>query len=169
MPGQIRARARFAIASFTLALALSACGDDDPTDPGNQDIVGQWSYVITDATGGGSSCDVTGVTLTITRAGQELSGTIAAAGTNNGTCTQAGTGATAQITFNGTGPLENVALNGNSVAFTIPRAFTSPQLFGDWVSTGTLSGNSMSGDAAIVLRINGTVTDLDGTWTATRN
>lgn len=35
MPWPIRARARFAVASFTLGLALSACGDDGPTSPAN--------------------------------------------------------------------------------------------------------------------------------------
>ncbi|MGH7575327.1 MAG: hypothetical protein ACREM1_09420 [Longimicrobiales bacterium] len=37
MPDPVRARARFVIASFSLGLALSACGDDDPTDPGHED------------------------------------------------------------------------------------------------------------------------------------
>jgi hypothetical protein len=161
MSPRIRARVPLAIASFTLGLVLSACGDDDLTGPGNQDVVGQWSYVITDAVGGGFTCDVTGITLTFTRSGETMEGTILAVGTDNLICV--GSGGTQSTDFNGEGELEGVTVNGNIVAFTIPS------LHGDWDSTGTLNGDSMDGNVTIRQRFGETTVVLNGTWEAIRN
>lgn len=147
-------------ATLATALVVTACGDDDPTDPGNQDIVGEWSYAFTDVVGGGFTCSVTGITVKFTRSGESVEGTIVAVGTDNLTCV--GSGGTQSSDFTGEGDLENVTFNGSNVAFTIPTGH------GDWDNTGTVNGDAMGGNAVIPLDFGSTIV-LNGTWEATRN
>lgn len=155
-----RGSGKIRYAMLATVLIITACGDDDPTGPGNQDIVGEWSYVFTDVVGGGFTCSVTGITLTFTRSGDTVEGTIVAVGTDNLTCV--GSGGTQSSDFTGEGELEDLTVNGSNVAFTIPT------FHGDWDSTGTLNGNSMAGDAVIPLDFGSTIV-LNGPWQATRN
>lgn len=175
MLGPIRARARFAIASFTLALALSACGDDDPTGPngGNADLVGEWDYVISDATGVGVNgvCSLSSITLTFTNNGT-LAGTATANGDDNLVCVS---GSTTTRTVSGTSSLQNLTVNGSSIEFEL-RDLSSAALSSavPIVSTGSVTGNasSMGGTVTFTMRFSssgGVVTrPMTGSWTATR-
>jgi hypothetical protein len=148
-------------AILATAVIVTGCGDDEPTGPDPADVVGQWSYVITDAVGGGFTCSVTGITLTFNRIGEIVDGTILAVGDDNLTCV--GSGGTQANDFNGEGNLEDVAVNGSNVGFTIPT------FHGPWESTGTVNGNSMGGNVVMPLEFSASTIVMNGTWSATRN
>jgi hypothetical protein len=154
---------------LSLALTVGACGDDDPTGPGGDaDLVGTWDYSITAAGGAGfsSTCDVEDMTLTFTRSGEALQGTVTAGGDDSMVC-----GGTTLRDVNGTSPLEDITVDGSGVGFEF-RGLSSPAMSAltPVVSTGTVSGNgnSMSGTVTFALLFPGTTLPVTGQWTATR-
>lgn len=161
MPRPIRARARFAIASFTLGLALSACGDDDPTGPVDVDIVGIWVMDVTGTASTGRTCTISDIVLVFVRNNNVVEGIMEGGGAGTVVCPPSSPGS-----FSGSLELDDVVEDGRNVQFTLPDAM------GTWSVSGTFTGNgnSMSGDVTFYLRFSSSgILEFNGSWTATRS
>ena len=149
------------IAVVAAALSTAGCGgDDDPTGPNNSDIDGQWTFQATGTDDTGRTCVVSDVTISITRNGSDLDGTMTGGGSNTIACNPGSTTA-----FNGSSPLESIAQSGQNVEFTFQSSS------GTWTVTGSLSGNgnTMNGAVTFFLTFSASgVKQFSGTWTATR-
>lgn len=160
MPGPIRARARFAIASFTLALALSACGDDDPTGPVDVDIVGDWVMDVTGTDSAGLTCQISDITLSFVRNNNVVEGIMVGGGAGTIVCA----GVSGTNSLSGSPALEDLVENGQNVEFT--AAWAS----GTWLVSGAFTGNdSVSGDVTFYLTFTSGLLEFNGSWTATRS
>jgi len=145
-----------------IAVTMAACGDDGPTGPSaNFDIVGQWSWQVTNATASNATCTITGVTITFARNNGTLTGHRMATGGGNINCTVNGSPSTASYTTDD--DLDNLVLSGEAIEFSF--ATTT----GAWNMSGTITGdNTMAGTATIRLGTSGGTVVLTGPWTATR-
>jgi len=158
---------------LVVCLALAACGSDAAA-PTETDLVGQWDYVISGATGVGVTgvCSIADITLTFTQNGDVLAGTATAAGPDNVVCVSA---STTTRTVEGTATLRNVVVNGASIEFEFGE-LSSPAVSSTVpiISTGSVTGggNTMSGTVTFAMRFasaGGAVTRaFTGDWTATR-
>lgn len=143
-----------------VAIGLAACGDDDMTGPVDADIVGDWSYTISNARSpAGSTCGLTGFILSFGREDSSLSGVVRV---NNGSLDCGPDGGT--DLDDGIVALQAITASGGSVSFDFDGAQ------GPVHSTGTFtSDNAMSGRVTLTL-----TNDVDGAqvftgdWRATR-
>ena len=140
--------------SIALATLAVACGDS--TGP-SADLTGAWGFSASNLSGGGVSCNVSGVTLTLTQSNGSFSGSY-----SSGTLACTGPGGSFSDTFSG-----GIVVNG-SISSTGAVTFNLDT--SDFQLTGTVSGNSMSGTATIRVDFGaptGVVT-LSGNWGASR-
>lgn len=160
MSDRLSSRPRLRMAA--ILISALGCGGDDPTGPFvPTELAGQWSWTVSNATGSGVSCNVTGVTLTFTGPNTAITGSFVGAGGQNVSCVAGGQNSTSN--FTGTAALTDLSLTGSAITFT----FVSTS--GPWVSTGNVTGpDTMTGSATIRLTSGGVVYPLTGTWTATR-
>jgi len=160
MPAPVSWSMRSRLAAILIAAV--GCGGDDSTGPFvPTELAGQWSWTVSNATGSGRSCNVSGVTLTFTGSNGALSGSFAGSGGQNVSCTVGGQNTLSN--FGGGAALSTLTLTGSAISFR----FTTTA--GDWVSTGNVTGpDTMTGSATIRLPSGGVVNALTGTWTATR-
>lgn len=160
---RLLACARTSTLALIIALVTAACGDDGPTGPSDDfDIVGQWSWRVTNAQADDASCSVTGVTITFQRSNGTLTGHRVATGGGNVTCTVNGSNSTSNYTTND--DLDGLSLNGTAIAFSF--ATTG----GTWEMSGAIQDDdTMGGTATIRLATNIGTLVLTGPWTATRN
>ena len=162
MSGPFRARAYGAIVALIFGLTLSAC-DDGPSGPSEDfDIVGQWSWRVTNATASNASCSVTNVTLTFSRNDGILTGHRVATGGGNVTCTVDGTPTTSNYTSND--EIDNLTLVDTEINFTFATSSGTWQMSGDITTDDT-----MGGTATIRLESTAGTLVLTGPWTATRS
>ena len=150
------------IALVSLAFAGLGCdGDDGTTPPEVIDIRGTWSYSSVDLVGGPITCQMTGITATLTQDGSSFAGT-----TQGGTVTcQSGeeSGSQDLTPFTVTGGM----ISGSSLTFTIEDEGQAVSI----THTGTVSGNTMSGNVTAQFELPppySFLVSLTGTWTATR-
>lgn len=138
-------------------LILLACGDNG-TGPSTASVTGTWSGSVSNMSGSGISCSSTEATQsTLDQSGTSFSGSY-----TGGTvfCSGPGGGTTVPI---GSGSVINGTVNGSSVIFDLDTP--------DSHFAGTMSGNSMSGNAQWRVDLGapiGVIT-LSGTWAATRS
>lgn len=120
-------------AAFVIAVALSlACSDS--SGPKIADVSGAWSYNVTGLAGGGLSCNIGGVTVTLSQTGATFTGSF---GSGVLSCGSAGT-----FNFTG-GTVASGTVSGNAVSFNFGTQ--------DWVHNGTLSGNTIAGSTTVRL------------------
>jgi hypothetical protein len=133
-----------------------ACGGgDNPTGPSTPNIAGTWRITWTNMAGNGLSCYTSPTPITLTQNGTTFTGTSNASWTL--TCMS---GAFQDSdTFVGMA-LSGGTINGNSVSFNMATADAS--------NTGTLSGNTMSGQATWRFSTGTQNYVLNGNWAATR-
>ena len=143
-------------------LLLPACGGENgsgPTQPQHANIGGTWDFAISNLSatvnGIGISCSFSRE-INILQSGTTFSGT---ADPGLLSC-QAGA-ATASTLF-GSEPIVSGTVNGNNVAFDFSTS--------DFHHAGTVSGNSMSGNATYRVDLGGTigVVNMTGSWGASR-
>ena len=132
---------------------VAGCGGDS-TSP-NADVSGLWTYNATNVVGGGITCSITNVSMTLTQSGTTFSGTVAAGGTL--TCSSPSGSDTESL---GNDVIANGLINGNGIQFDIGTQ--------DLHNTGTLSGNSMSGTVTIRVATGTATIILTGNFTAVR-
>lgn len=163
MRGRTRFYGNYRYALLAAVMFVAACGDDGPSGPSDDfDIVGAWSWRVTNATTTNASCSVTGVTLTFTRTAGVLSGHRVATGGGNVSCTVNGSNSTANYTTND--DLDNLSLNDTDIGFTFATNA------GPWEMDGEIeTDNAMGGTATIRLATSIGTLVLTGPWTATRN
>jgi hypothetical protein len=139
------------IAIMALGLMLSACGDS--TGPKSPNLAGSWSYNATNLAGGGLSCSVSGVIVSISQTDNTFTGTYSP-GTLS--CVSAGSAA-----FSG-GTVVNGTITGTGVNFNFDTQ--------DWAHNGSLSGNSVSGTTTMRLVLSGGQTlVMNGTFAMAKN
>jgi hypothetical protein len=155
-------RSSFAVLMFA---ALTSCGggDNGPTiPPATVDLSGTWAWSMTGATNPNGVCNVSNVSVILLELGSGRTGTWEGGNNGNVKCVMGGSQNTTS-NFGGSAALTALTRTGASVSFT----FTTTA--GQWVSTGTITGqNSMSGTATIRLMFNGTPFVFTGPWVATR-
>jgi hypothetical protein len=143
----------------TAALLLAACGGDDgPAGPSaNFSLDGAWTYNVSNAKFGTTTCSAGPYTLTFASG----AGTIAASAATKLACVISGQ--SQSIDVNGTASLTSIVLNGASISFGY---FTTN---GPSTLSGTIQhDNRMGGAASISVSINGNANSYVGTWVATR-
>lgn len=146
-----------------LAASLAACGGDDgPTGPSpNFSLDGAWTYSMTNARNGSTTCSAGPYTVTFTTTGSTVTGTIAATGATMLTCVINGQSQSIQV--NGTSNLTSAARTGSSINFGYSTTNGPASL------TGTIqSDNRMGGTGTIRVSISGNAATYSGTWSATR-
>jgi hypothetical protein len=149
------------LALAALAFGLAGCGgDDDPAGPVNTDVVGNWTFQVTGTSSSGTSCSLTGMTLTFAQSGNALDGTVSGGTTGALACNPGGGGP-----FTGTGALGDIEQNGLNVEFTFDGTA------GLWTMQGTVSsgGSTMNGTVTFPVNFSSGIEQFAGTWTATRN
>lgn len=122
-------------------------GCKDSSGPERPDVSGAWNYSASNMTGGGLSCSLSGLAMTLSQAGATFTGV-----TTSGRMSCTGAESFTTRTFN----VASGAIAGASVNFDFDTQ--------DWHHTGTLNGNTMSG--SVTFRV-GTTT-LAGQFSATR-
>jgi hypothetical protein len=132
-------------------VVLLACGKDST---GPVSISGTWMANWSNVAGGGVSCSMGSITLSLTQSGGTFTGAY-----GSGTLTCSGPGGTASGSFTG-GTVSSGTVQGNTVAFNLDTP--------DYHQAGTVSGNSMSGTATWRIDTGSGVVTLTGTWSATR-
>jgi hypothetical protein len=147
----------------TAALLIAGCsGDKSPTGPSpNFSLDGAWTYSVSNAKNGTTTCSAGPYTVTFTTTGGVVTGTIAATSSTELTCVI--NGQSQSIAVNGTASLTSATRNGSSISF----GYTTTN--GPASVTGTIqSDNRMSGQGSITVSISGNVGAYAGTWSATR-
>ena len=119
-----------------LVVLLAACSDS--TGPKEENVSGAWSYNATNLSGGGLSCSITGVTMTVSQSGTTFSGTY-----SPGTLSCGSLGST---NFTG-GTVVTGKVTGSGVSFNFDTQ--------DWMHNGLISGNSISGTTTMRLVLTG--------------
>lgn len=150
--------------SAALLLMLAACGGDNgPSGPSaNFSLDGVWTFTITDAKAGTTTCAIAGQTVTFTSSGGTAGGSIATNSATTITCNI--NGSTQTLPLIGSGPLSSVSRTGANITFS----YTTNS--GTNTMTGNIAtDNRMSGAATVRLLLSGTARTLTGTWLATRN
>lgn len=142
---------------LVLALVLAAaCGGDSTTGPNQQtNVGGRWLYTATNVAGSGVSCNLSNVSMTLTQTGSTFTGTVASG--SNLSCTGPGGSINESL---GNDVIANGVVTGNSIQFDIGTQ--------DLHNTGTVSGNSMSGNITIRIVAGATTINLAGTFSAVR-
>ena len=143
---------KFMLPTVLLGLAV-ACGSDSSTGP-TSDVSGHWTYNATNVAGGGLSCDIAGVNLTLAQTGTTFTGTVA-----SGTVSCSGIGGTFSDSL-GNDVIANGQITGNAIQFDIGTS--------DVHNSGSLSGNSMSGLLTLRAEVGTTPVILTGNFTAVR-
>jgi len=158
--------ARAALAALGLLVGAAAC-EVDPNAPGRRgggfvggpisvDVSGQWVYNVSNLTGSGVSCDVSGVVLSLQQRDSTFTGTYA-----GGELVCFGGGEQFGPEPFRSGTVLNGLVRGDSVFFDLDTP--------DWRNRGRLSGRSMSGQATVRLDLGmGGVHTLVGTFGAAR-
>lgn len=140
-----------------LALLGGACGDS-PTEPPTAAIEGAWSLALEvgeiDSTPelGDAECQIGDAAVEIDGEGSAFTGSV------DGTITCAYIGENVEEPLFGD-RITSGTLAGDAVSFEI----------GTWEFTGTIDGDSMHGEVAIDIVVEGEPTVLDGTWSAERS
>jgi hypothetical protein len=138
----------------SLAVLITACGDDDPSGPTIPNVAGSWTYSATNITGGGVTCSFTNVPMTLAQTGTTFTGAYA-----GGLLACAGPGGSFSEQVAG-GSVATGTINGNAVTFDLDNS--------DWHNTGTISGATMSGTVVVKINDGTTTFTLAGEFTATR-
>ena len=139
---------------IALALTLPACSGDDLSGPVAPTVDGQWSYSASNISGSGVACDVSNMTMQLAQSGTTFSGVSA-----GGILTCRAGGQSESGAFGGD-IVANGRIDGNSVSWDLGTS--------DVHHTGTISGNSMSGQVTIRLDVGGGDVVLAGNWSAVR-
>ena len=148
-------RALFAALTCLFLASCGGGGADSPAGPVNANVSGGWTYSATNLTGGGATCNASGVVLTINQSGSTFTGSY-----SGGTITCSAPGVPTESGDFGTGTVANGTIAINSVAFNFDTS--------DWANTGTVSGNSMSGTAVVRVSTGQSTYILTGNFGATR-
>lgn len=117
---------------LTGAICASAACSGDATGPEAPSLSGRWTFNASNMSGSGMSCNLSAVALNISQQGNTFTGTYSG---GRLTCTAGGQVLTQDW---GSGTVVNGSVNGNSIAFDFDTS--------DYRQTGTLSGNSISGN-----------------------
>lgn len=157
----MRNRASFSIASLLILGSLVGCGGDSMGPEGTSlpQVGGSWTYAAPNMTGtlsGGASvtCSFSNVPITISQTGSTFTGS-----TNGGSFICSAVGVSDGGTF-GSRIVVNGELDGSDVEFD----FDGP----DWHHTGSINGNSMSGQATAIIETGSGSVVLRGSWSAAR-
>jgi hypothetical protein len=137
---------------------ILACGGDDGTGPGFENVTGSWNLSITNMTGGGATCSTSSpVQISFQQNTTTLSGSFSGGGLLN--CTAPFGSFSAPIS---SGSVVNGQINGNQVSFDLGSAAFHQE--------GTVTGSSMGGTATWGFQSGSasTLGTLTGSWTATR-
>jgi hypothetical protein len=135
-------------------LCLVACGGDS-SGPSDVSVAGTWQASLSNMSGSGLSCNSTAPTqISLNQSGDAFTGSY-----SGGELTCTGPGGTASD-FVGSGTVLNGSLNGSSVSMDLDTP--------DFHLTGSVNGNSMSGNARWVIDIQGQTIVLNGQWGAAR-
>jgi hypothetical protein len=135
-------------------IALSACSADS-TGPSVPQVSGQWAYNASNLAGGGLSCSISGVRLILTQVRNTFSGS-----TNGGNLNCVAGAVTLVHSAIANDVIANGQINGNSVSFDIGTS--------DLHNTGTLSGNSLSGQLSARINTGSSILTLIGNFSAVR-
>lgn len=138
--------------------AISGCAAS--TGP-KVNVGGTWKYEAQNLTEGGTvTCTVTDMTLSLTQTSSTFAGTYSGA---NADCTFTSTHLAFPLSSSGT--IVDGRINGDQVSFDM----------GDhlWSQTGSISGNSMSGNATITINsgidtLGSSVITVRGQWAAVK-
>jgi hypothetical protein len=142
------------ISAFAILLSLAAgCGGDSSTAP-EPTIGGTWIYTASNLSGGGVSCNLANITLTLSQTGSTFTGSSA-----GGVVSCNGSSGTSSANL-GSSPIANGQINGNAIQFDIGTS--------DLHNAGTRSGNSMSGTLTANLTVSGTRVVLTGNFSAVK-
>jgi hypothetical protein len=142
------------LCTLVLLVAAAGCGSDS-TAP-KTDVTGTWSYSASNLTVSGVTCTISSVSMTFAQTGTTFTGTVASGGLLS--CTGPA-GSDNEVL--GSDVIANGVVNGNAVQFDIGTS--------DFHNTGTLSGNTISGTAAVNVTVNGVVAVLTGNFSATKH
>jgi len=163
MTGLLAIRVRTLAVALVVGLTVglnSGCGGDSgagpmaPAGPSTPQIGGVWTYSASNVAGGGASCTVTNLRLTLVPTGTTFTGTY-----SGGSMVCSGNGQTVTLgPFQGT--VANGTLNGTGVSFDLDTQ--------DWRSTGSVNGSSMSGQVTVRVDLGQGAITLKGNWSAAR-
>lgn len=120
--------------TLALALTLTACGDDGPTEPQNANLAGVWLYSANNLSGSGVACSINGLRLTLQQTGQTFSGN-ATGGTM--TCSASGFTDSTQMADQ---PITAGTVTQNSVTFKVGSVLEH---------TGHVSGGGLTGTVTL--------------------
>jgi len=149
-------RVRTLVLALATALTAGCSGDaaTGPTGPITPQIGGAWTYSASNVAGGGASCTISNLRLSITPSGTTFSGTY-----SGGVLVCTGNGQTVTL-----GPFQGIVvngtINGTSIAFDLDTQ--------DWRNVGTVGGSSMSGQVTVRLDFGQGPITLRGNWAAAR-
>lgn len=136
-----------------LAAALVVACGGDATGPAPS-VTGQWSYTATNISGSGITCNISGVSLSLTQSGSTFTGS-----TTGGDAACSGPGGSFDDALGGD-VIANGQMTGNAVQFDIGTQ--------DVHNAGTLSGNSMSGTVTFRIATGTSTIILTGNFSAVR-
>ena len=121
-----------------IALALAATACSDSTGPKDANVAGSWTYNATNLAGGGLSCSISGVTVTISQSGSTFTGSYS---TGSLSC-----GSVGGANFAG-GTVVSGTVSNNAVTFNFDTQ--------DWTHAGSVSGSSIAGTTSVRLILTG--------------
>jgi hypothetical protein len=136
-------------------VALTACSDSDSTGPETASLNGRWTYNASNISGGGMSCNITGVSFTLTQSGNTFTGT-----TLGGAISCSAPGVPTFSDNLGNDVIANGTINGTSVTFDIGTP--------DIHHTGAVSGSSMNGVVVIRISTGASTITLSGNFSAVK-
>ena len=154
-------RAAIVVAIVPLA-GMIACQDTSPklaNVPTLANVTGTWSYSTTNVSDSLWSCNLSLLTLTLTQSGNAFTGSASGEQSCGGRFDNV-------VILNG-------SVLGDSVSFDIQMPRTTGISILEINSSGTISGNSMSGDVTVLVSFCGIVCcceerTLSGNWSAVR-
>jgi hypothetical protein len=146
---------------------LASCDDDGPVG-GDDDLTGRWTYRATDLRGTEVTCSTSDVVLTLVRTPGSISVDARFDGSAFAFSMDCRRGEqTARLMFTGGTSVANGEVEDGAVAFD----FVAP----DFIHTGTISGDVMSGTVATRLDLSQSpfsqvgIVNLIGEWEAVRD
>jgi len=146
------------IITGTCMVALAACGGGGggSTGPVDATVNGSWTGTVTNVTGSGVTCNMTGVVMNLAQADTTFTGSYTV---THLTCVGPGG------TQNG-GPFAGTIANGTIVNANVAFDMDTPEIH----FTGTKSGNRLTGSTVWTLDLGPPtgVVVLTGSWTASR-